>query len=95
MSNTKPASLRQTMPKTAEWVDRMRAAHGTAWVNEQVRQALAGIEGHFYAIEGGRTLGTPFPSTHPIHTEQRMAVLIGCQFAGFIATPVEVPDGAA
>lgn len=95
MTNTKPASLRQTMPKTAEWVDRMRAEHGAAWVNEQIRSALAGVPGRFFALEGGRTLGTPFPSTHPIDSEQRMAVMVGCPFAGFIATPTEATDGKA
>lgn len=87
MSQTKPASLRDSMPKTAEWVDRMRVEHGAAFVNEQIRLALKGEPGHFYAIEAGRTLGTPFPCDHPIDQEQRLAVLVGAPFAGFIATP--------
>lgn len=93
MSQPKPASLRDTMPKTAEWVDRMRAEHGATFVNEQIRRAIKGEPGRFYAIEGGQVLGTPFPSTHPIDQEQRLAVLVGTPFAGFIATPEEVADG--
>jgi hypothetical protein len=80
-------SMRDSMPRTAEWVDRMRAEHGRAYVNEQIRLALAGEPGHFYAIERGQVLGTPFPSTHPIDQEQRLAVLVGALFAGFIRTP--------
>lgn len=94
MTQPKTESLREAMPKTAEWLDRMRAEYGKPFVNEQIRQALKGVPGRFYAIEGGRTLGTPFPCTHPINSEQRMAVLIGCRFAGFIATPEETADGA-
>lgn len=94
MTQQKTASLRDSMPRTAEWVDRMRAEHGPAFVNEQIRLALSGVPGHFYAIESGRTLGTPFPCTHVIDQDQRFAVLIGAPFAGFIATPAEAPDGA-
>lgn len=94
MSQPKAASLRDTMPKTAEWVDRMRAQHGAAFVNEQIRRAMNGEPGRFYAIEGGQVLGTPFPCTHPIDQEQRLAVLVGAPFAGFIAMPEEVEDGA-
>lgn len=92
MTQPKPASLRETMPKTAEWVDRMRAQLGAAYVNEQIRLSLKGEPGRFYAIEGGNVLGTPFPPTHPIDQEQRLAVLIGVSFAGFIAEP-EGADG--
>lgn len=94
---TRPAaqSLRDSMPHTAEWVDRMRTQLGTQWVNEQIRQALAGQPGHFYAIEAGRTLGTPFPSTHPIHEQQRLAVLVGAAFAGFIAEPANTTQESA
>jgi hypothetical protein len=62
---------------------------------EAVRQALAGQPGHFYAIEAGRTLGTPFPCTHPIHEQQRLAVVVGAPFAGFIAEPVDTTQEPA
>lgn len=93
MTQTRPASLRDSMPKTAEWVDRMRAQLGVTHVNEQIRLALKGEPGHFYAIEGGHVLGTPFPPTHPIDQEQRLAVLVGAVFAGFIAEPEGGADG--
>jgi hypothetical protein len=48
---------------------------------------MSGVPGRFYALENGHVLGTPFPATHPIAQEQRFALLTGCTFAGFIATP--------
>lgn len=95
MSQTRPASLRDSMPKTAEWVDRMRVQLGAAHVNEQIRLSLKGEPGHFYAIEGGHVLGTPFPVDHPIHQEQRLAVMVGAPFAGFIAEPLAKPGDPA
>ncbi len=79
--------LRTQMPETAAWVDQMRQRYGKAHVNACIRDALAGKPGLFYAIEKGHTLGTPFPPTHPIDQDQRLAVMIGAPFAGFIAEP--------
>jgi hypothetical protein len=93
LSQPKPASLRETMPKTAEWVDRMRTQLGATYVNEQIRLSIKGEPGRFYAIEGGNVLGTPFPCTHPIHAEQKLTVLVGASFAGFIAEPEGGTDG--
>jgi len=95
MSQTKAPSLREVMPSTAKWVDDRRAEHGAAFVNEQIRLALSGQAGHFYAMERGHVLGTPFPSDHPIYPDQEFAVMIGCSFAAFMATPKkEAADGA-
>ena len=85
--------MRAQMPETAAWVDQMRQRFGKAHVNHCIREALAGKPGFFYAFEQGHTLGTPFPPTHPIDQDQRMAVMIGAPFAGFIAEPV-VEGGA-
>ncbi len=87
--------LRQQMPETAQWVDRKRKEYGADHVNQCIRRAMKGEPGHFYAMERGHVLGTPFPSTHPIAKDQAMAVQLGCTFAGFIAEPAAVgaPDG--
>lgn len=83
--------LKTAMPKTAEWVARQRQAFGNAWVTEQIRQGMAGKPGHFYAIEGGHVLGTPLPTMDDM---QQLAVVTGCPFAGFIATPKGPAHGA-
>ena len=79
--------LRNEMPETAKWVDQQRQELGAAHVNGCLRRALNGEPGWFYAIERGRVLGTPFPANAPIAEEQRLAILTGASFAGFIALP--------
>lgn len=81
------SELRLSMPKTAEFVDRMRVQWGAAHVNTCLRQALKGEPGYFFAIEGGQMTGTAFPSGHQIDEWQSKAVLWGGQFAVFMATP--------
>jgi hypothetical protein len=81
------ASLRDSMPETARWVDSKRKELGLEFVNGCIKEAMSGVPGRFYALENGHVLGTPFPATHPIAQEQRFALLTGCTFAGFIATP--------
>ena len=51
------ASLRETMPITAGFIDACRDVFGAAETNAAIR---AGIEGRetFYAAENGRTVGT-------------------------------------
>lgn len=75
------------MPETAKWVEQQRQELGADHVNACMRRALKGEPGLFYAIEGGRVLGTPFPCSSPIADAQRMAVVTGATFAGFIARP--------
>jgi hypothetical protein len=86
--SNKPVNLRAEMPETAAFVDSKRKEFGAEFVNASIKSALAGKPGHFYAMENGRVLGTPFPPTHPIDQEQRFALLTGCKFAAFIAQPV-------
>jgi hypothetical protein len=88
----KVESLREKMPRTTEWVDAQRTALGKDWVNDCIRRATPkngkpGEPGLFYAMEAGHVLGTPFPADHPLHEAQRIAVMVGVQFAGFIAQP--------
>ena len=83
----KPTDMRQSMPKTAEWVNRMRAERGAAFVNGCIKAAMAGVPGRFYAIENGYVLGTPFAATEPMAAWQNHAVCTGTEFAGFMANP--------
>jgi len=85
--------MRESMPETAAFVDRMRAEMGEAHVKRCLQLAMKGEPGHFYAIEGGHVTGTPFPAGTPIAEDQARAVLWGCKFAAFMAKP-EVPNGA-
>lgn len=84
--------LRQHMPETAKWVDQKRQEFGAEFVNGCIRRALKGEPGHFYAMERGHVLGTPFPATHPVDKDQKYAVIMGCTFAGFIADPTAPGD---
>ena len=81
------ADLRLTMPKTTEYVARMRAEWGAEHVNNCLRRASKGEPGFFYAIESGLMAGTAFPAGHAIAPWQANAVLWGVQFAVFMATP--------
>lgn len=86
-SQAAKVDLRKKMPETAKWVDQKRKELGVEFVNGCIRAALRGEAGFFYAIEQGHLLGTPFPATHPVAATQNYAVLHGCKFAAFIATP--------
>lgn len=58
MNNRKP--LRQTMPRTAEWIDALRQAFGPDAVNAAIRNGLAGGS-DFYASEAGSVIGHQLP----------------------------------
>lgn len=90
-------SMRDRMPLTAEWVDKARGKWGAEFVNECVRRAVAGEPGHFYALEDGYVLGTPFTAADPnkMHELQRFAIVAGTRFAAFMRRPEEAgTDGA-
>jgi len=87
--------LRQTMPETAKWVDAKRQEHGADFVNGCIRRAMKGEPGLFYAMERGHILGTPFPPSDVRDRYSNIAVVTGCTFAGFIATPADKPDQPA
>ena len=86
-------NLRQDMPATAKWVDEKRQELGADYVNGCIRRAMKGEPGFFYALERGHVLGMPFPATHPIAEWQNYAIVNGCSFAGFIATPPGALNG--
>lgn len=86
--------LRQQMPETALWVEAKRQLYGAKFVNGCIRRAMNGEPGLFYAMERGHTLGTPFPSDHPLVDYQKYAITMGCTFAGFMATPAGGTDGS-
>ena len=86
-ASTTKVPLKDLMPETAKWVAQQRELHGNDWVTHCIRRAKAGEPGHFYALEAGHVLGTPFPASHPFHAAQQYAVMYGIKFAGFIAQP--------
>lgn len=94
----KPASLRDAMPNTADWIDKRRVDWGREHVDECLRNGVQrGMPGYFYAIEGGRAVGTPWPAgvvlgqvvpAGPSVAElQRVAVMCGVDFAAFMREP--------
>jgi hypothetical protein len=85
----KPANLRDSMQKTAEWVEEKRKEHGLEHVNSCIRRALKGEPGLFYAMENGHVLGTPFQAPDFRHQWQGIAVINGTTFAAFIVEPSE------
>lgn len=95
----KPASLRDAMPETADWVDQKRVEWGRDYVDQCIRRALKGEPGWFYAIENGKVLGTPWPvdavgavidgGTRSVAQMQQAAILLGASFAGFMREPVK------
>lgn len=84
--------LRQTMPETAKWVEGKRKEHGADFVNSCIRRAMKGEPGLFYAMERGHILGTPFAGSDVRDRYINIAVVTGCTFAGFIATPADAPS---
>ncbi len=55
---TKPANMRESMPKVAAWIDDLRSAFGAEDINAAMRFRMAG-QPSFYASEGGHQVGTP------------------------------------
>jgi hypothetical protein len=58
---TKPANMRESMPKVAAWIDDLRSAFGAEDINAAMRFRMAGVP-VFYASEGGHQVGTPLPA---------------------------------
>lgn len=56
----KKENLRDKMPKTADFVDRLREVFGKEYINDIIRRGIKG-EPVFYAEENGITIGTPMP----------------------------------
>ena len=50
-------SMRDQMPATAAWIDKLREAFGKESIDQQIRAGLRG-KPVFYASENGHTLGT-------------------------------------
>ncbi len=96
-TTAKPASMRDAMPETADFVDRKSVEWGRAHVRDCIERALRGEPGWFYAMEAGHVRGTPFIEPDPVAEWQRMAVLVGASFAAFMREPEGKggSDGAA
>lgn len=52
------ASMRDSMPQTAAWIDDLRAAFGAGAVNGAIRAGIGGLP-VFFAAEAGHQLGAP------------------------------------
>lgn len=81
---------RAAMPRTAAWVEERRREWGAGYVNALLRRACSeAVPDLFYALEAGRTLGTPFTAAcDPVLVDwQRLAVIVGAEFAAFMAAP--------
>jgi hypothetical protein len=60
----KKQNLRTEMPITAAWIDSLRAAFGTEYIDSIIRRGMKG-EPVFSAAENGHTIGTPVPPGTP------------------------------
>lgn len=60
MSAGKHKPLRQAMPKTAAFVDALRAVFGAPAIDQAIRNGMAGGS-DFFASEGGHTIGCQPP----------------------------------
>lgn len=65
-------SLRDAMPKTAEFIDALRAAFGAEEINAAIKKGVGGIPGKFYATENGQEVGTPFPECFSVGGDDLM-----------------------
>ena len=64
MSRKKP--MREAMPTVAAWIDELREAFGADGINSAIRNGAAGGT-HFYAEEGGQTIGCEaMPGGHSV-----------------------------
>lgn len=79
--------MRDTMPETAAWVDQCRQKFGDLHADQCLRAALAGQRNHFYAVEGGHVLGTPFDWNEQAMYIVSMSVLSGGKFIAAMADP--------
>ena len=53
-------SLRDQMPRTAAFIDDLRAAFGAEAIDAAIRAGIKGEPGRFHATEAGQSVGTPF-----------------------------------
>lgn len=89
--DSQTVSMRTQMPKVAEMVDQLRAEMGRQWVDACIRAAQAGQPDHFYAIEGGHVLGTPFTPESALGGDLARAFLLAGAAVG-IRQPTKEPS---
>jgi len=87
----KSPGMRERMPGVAKAVDDARRDWGPAWVNEQMRRALAGEADRFFAFEGGHLLGTPFTLDAALRDDALRGAMFGARH--FVA--IRPPEQAA
>ena len=64
------SSLRDAMPETAAFIDALRDAFGKDSINIEIKKGVAGLPGHFHAVENGQEVGTPFPATQTLSSAE-------------------------
>ncbi|MET3135283.1 hypothetical protein AAKU55_005591 [Oxalobacteraceae bacterium GrIS 1.11] len=69
MKQNKP-DMRIEMPQTAAFIDNLREAFGTEFINGRIRAGMRG-EAVFYATENGHSVGTPVPQGVAISTNDK------------------------
>lgn len=81
------SALAEAMPCTAEWLVQMRARFGDVWIDECVRNGLAGEPGWFHAWEAGYLVGTPARMDLPEVYVMSMSWMTGAPFIAAIREP--------
>lgn len=80
------SEIKAHMPDTYAAI-KARAAERQSGVYETVRRGLAGEANCFYAIEGGRVVGTPFDLPNVMPELAAQIVQFGCRFVCMLALP--------
>lgn len=81
--------IKTAMPLTYRSIQNKAAQFGND-VYRLVRQGIRGQANCFWAMEGGRVVGTPFASTHPVAAVVAQALVqFGSAHVCIIAEPVK------
>lgn len=81
--------IKTAMPQTYQAIQRKAGQFGND-VYRLVRLGIRGQASCFYAWEGGRVVGTPFASTHPVMAVVAQGLVqFGCAHVCIIAEPAK------
>ncbi|WP_284214576.1 MULTISPECIES: hypothetical protein [Comamonas] len=81
--------IKTAMPQTYQAIQRKAGQFGND-VYRLVRLGIRGQANCFYAWEGGRVVGTPFASTHPVMAVVAQGLVqFGCAHVCIIAEPAK------
>lgn len=62
--------MREQMPLCAAWIDELRSAFGTEYIDKIIRAGMRGAP-VFYASENGHKVGTPVPAGDRVVKDER------------------------